>query len=80
MQQLYLTRRNLLVLLAKLDRCKRDGPEASARTIIKQDTVHKKYPCTDVISVTAVEDEDYYDRLPGTMWPEDVPNSKQGGI
>ena len=68
MQQLYLTRRNLQTLLNKLDRCKRDGKDASACTLVKTDMEHTKYPCTDVIAVTAVEDEDYYtDRKPGRV-------------
>ena len=63
-EQIYLSRRNLLTLLAKLDRV-RDG-EQSFCTIIKRDTVHADYPCSVVCSVTAVEDEDYYtDRTPG---------------
>lgn len=79
MQQLYLTRRNLLTLLAKLDR---DGRgDTSARTIVKQDTVHPVYPCSDVIYVTAVEDFDYYtDRKPGAMYPGDAPRMVEGGI
>lgn len=69
MQQLYLTRRNLLTLLAKLDRNKEQA-DSSACTIIKTDTAHPKYPSTDVICVTAVEDEVYYtDRQPGLMHP-----------
>ena len=64
MIQLYLTRRNLLTLLAKLDRAALGGE--TTRTLIKRDTRHHKYPCSDVTVVTAVEDEDYYtDREPG---------------
>jgi hypothetical protein len=75
MTTLYLTRRNLRALLAKLDRTKAGDP--SACTIIKCDTVHPKYPCSDVVQVTAIEDEDYYglpgdeDRQPGRMHPTD---------
>jgi hypothetical protein len=73
MQRVYLTRRNLLVLLNKLERNKNQS-QVSACTIVKTDTVHSKYPCSDVIYVTAVEDEDYYaDRKPGLMLPEDEP-------
>lgn len=62
MNQLYLTRRNLLTLLNKLDR------KDSVRTLIKCDTKHPKYPCTEAVAVTAVEDEDYYiDREPGPV-------------
>jgi len=72
MQTVYLSRRNLKVLLSKLDRV-RNG-ESSAHTIIKQDTKHPVYPCTDIIEVIAVEDADYYtDRKPGYMYPEDEP-------
>lgn len=74
MQQVYLTRRNLLTLLAKLDRNARFIGESEC-TIVKQDTVHHLYPCSDVITVTAVEDEAYYtDRKPGRMYPGDAPN------
>ena len=71
MQRVYLTRRNLLALLSKLDRAA--AGEQTERTLIKQDTVHPKYPCTDVILVTAVEDADYYsDREPGDVHPADI--------
>jgi hypothetical protein len=71
MQKLYLTRRNLLSLLSKLDRVKQG--EQSFCTLIKQDTAHSKYPSTDIIEVTALEDEDYYDdRKPGLVHPADV--------
>lgn len=72
MQKVYLTRRNLLTLLSKLDRAAKG--EGTQRTIIKQDTVHPKYPCSDVIEVTAVEDADYYgDREAGEVLPVDSP-------
>jgi hypothetical protein len=46
--------------------------DSSACTIIKQDTVHPVYPCSDVIAVTALEDKDYYtDRIAGPMHPAD---------
>ena len=70
MQTVYLSRRNLRTLLAKLDRNQRFIGETSACTIIKQDTVHPKYPCSDVIEVVAVEDAEYYtERAPGRMHP-----------
>jgi hypothetical protein len=66
MQQLYLTRRNLLTLLSKLDRAK--AGEETFRTIVKTDVQHPAYPCSDVIRITAIEDADYYtDREPGPM-------------
>jgi hypothetical protein len=64
----HLTRRNLLSLLAKLDR-HAEG-EATFCTIVKCDTQHPKYPIKDAnaVVITAVEDEDYYtDRAPGVM-------------
>jgi hypothetical protein len=87
MQRVYLTRRNLLTLLSKLDR-NRELPSdpavrapaeargaASRCALIKQDTTHHKYPYSDVIEVTAVEDADYYtDREPGPVVKEDEPH------
>lgn len=70
MQQLYLTRRNLLTLLSKLDRQK--AGELTCCTIVKQDVLHSKYPCSDVIVVTALEDVEYYtDRKAGEVHPAD---------
>ena len=66
--QLFLTRRNLLTLLEKLDHVA-DGGD-SVCTIIKRDTKHSVYPMTGASSiiVTAVEDNDYYsDRSPGDV-------------
>jgi hypothetical protein len=61
--RVYLSRRNLLALLRKLD-----NPE-SVRTIVKNDMEHPKYKQSHQhIAITAVEDEDYYiDRKPGVM-------------
>lgn len=75
MSQLYLSRRNLLVLLSKLDR--KAAGEETACTIIKADTAHPVYPQTmKECRVTAVEDEEYYvDREPGQMHPKDERNS-----
>lgn len=76
-EQVYLSRRNLLALLSKLDRVKAGGTSAlgrtHGRTIIKTDDKHPKYPqSTPVIFVTALEDEEYYtDRRPGPMHPAD---------
>jgi len=70
MATVYLTRRNLLTLLAKLDTAKAGEP--TSKTIIKRDTRHKKFPCSEITEVIAVEDEDYYtDRGPGTMAKEE---------
>ena len=70
MVKLYLSRRNLLTLLEKLDQVKAGA--YSACTLIKRDNLHKKYPASDPeIEVTAVEDEDYYtDRDPGPTYKE----------
>lgn len=68
MNQVYLSRRNLLTLLNKLDR-----PE-SRKTIIKFDTVHPVYPCSGPTIVTAVENHEYYtDREAGDMHQQDQP-------
>ena len=71
-ERVYLSRRNLLALLSKLDRQK-EG-ESTACTLIKSDNIHPKYPQTmDEIHVTAVEDDDYYtERSPGYILPKDV--------
>jgi hypothetical protein len=77
MKKVYLSRRNLLSLLAKLDRKAAGGDTACA--IIKSDTAHPKYPQTiKDLMVVAVEDEDYYaERLPGAVHPDDNPNPNQ---
>lgn len=76
MEQIFLTRRNLLSLLNKLDR-KAEG-EDTACTLIKRDNQNKNYPQTiDECAITAVEDVDYYsDRQAGEVWPADNPNIK----
>lgn len=59
MEMLYLSKRDITTLLAKLDSV-RNG-EVSACTIIKNDTAHPLYPQTlRRISVTAVEAQDGY--------------------
>jgi len=73
MEQIYLSRRNLLSLLSKLDR--RKNGEFTACTLVKSDNVHPVYPQTmkDIV-VTAVEDNDYYvDRAPGPVLLDDEP-------
>jgi len=74
MEQVYLSRRNLLTLLNKLDRKKAGGDTRC--TLQKHDNKHPTYPQTmEHISVTAVEDEDYYiDRPAGTVHPSDDPS------
>ena len=72
--QVFLSRRNLLTLLAKLDRAA--CGDLTERTIIKRDVANSKYPQThDCIIVTGVEDKEYYStRSPGPVHPLDVPN------
>jgi hypothetical protein len=58
-EKLYLSRRNLVTLLQKLDSL-RDG-ESRSCTIIKNDHAHPVYPQTlRRVAVTAVEAEDRY--------------------
>jgi len=73
-EQIYLSRRNLLTLLSKLDRAK--SGDATAKTIVKYMNPKDPFVQTmDSIAVTAVEDEDYYvDRTPGVMHPADEPD------
>ncbi len=68
MDQIYLSRRNLLILLSKLDRQKEFG-DITACSIIKCDDQHPTHPQTmSACMITAVEDEEYYvDRQPGEM-------------
>ena len=74
-QTVYLSRRNLVTLINKLDRQKAGG--LSACTLIKNDTAHAKYPQTmHSINVVAVEDTEYYaDRPAGAVLPIDDPES-----
>ena len=69
----YLTRRNLLSLLSKLDRAK--AGEQTACALIKNDNAHPVYPQTmKSIWVQAVEDDAYYiDREAGDVHPSDDP-------
>jgi hypothetical protein len=61
--EIYLSRRNLMTLLEKLDHVKSGGTSACA--IIKRDNKHPKYPQTmPSIIVTALEDEEYYTHRP----------------
>ena len=73
--QIYLTRRNLETLLAKLDK-NIVHPGTSAVTIVKHDTTHPTHPQTgaDDVWVSGVENEEYYKhRLPGVTM-EDLEN------
>ena len=58
MEIVYLSRRNLETLLAKLNRVKEGGHSACA--ILKQDDQHPKYPQSmPQIIIQAIENEDY---------------------
>ena len=67
----YLSRRNLLTLLSKLDRAAVGDTTACA--IIKSDNAHEKYPQTmKDIMVCAIEDDEYYNtRCAGEIHPSD---------
>lgn len=69
----YLSRRNLLTLLSKLDRAA--AGEETACAIIKSDNAHEKYPQSMAsIMVCAVEDVEYYgtsSRSAGDIHPSD---------
>lgn len=71
MEQIYLSRRNLLTLISKLNRKAKGEPTVC--TLLKQDTKHPIYPQTmKQIMVTALEDDEYYkDREPGPINPID---------
>lgn len=73
-EQIYLSRRNLLVLLSKLDR--QAAGEDTACTIIKyRNETDPFYQSMDSVRVTAIEDEEYYtNRTPGHMNPLDEPD------
>lgn len=70
----YLSRRNLLTLLSKLDR--KAAGDVTACTLIKNDNTHPIYPQTmDSIFVVAVDDADYYQhREAGRVDPKDDPS------
>lgn len=75
--RVYLSRRNLLTLLSKLDR--RKAGEHTFCCITKCDTLNPEFPQTDdEVQVIAVEDDEYYkDRLPGAVHEKDNPNPNQ---
>jgi hypothetical protein len=72
--QIYLSRRNLLTLLSKLDR--QAAGDATACAIIKYKNPADPYCNTiDQVVVTAVADEEFYaNRAPGVMHPLDEAN------
>ena len=73
MSRVYLSRRNLLVLLAKLG--KRRAGELTACSHVKNDNRHPRFPQTmKSVEVIAVEDDEYYaHRAPGEVCPADEP-------
>ena len=77
MKTLFLSRRNLEVLLSKLDRVK--AGETSACTLVKYVTPDdpEEFMQACDFMVTAVEDEDYYHNRPaGAMLPIDEPPNR----
>ena len=72
-ETVFLSRRNLLTLLSKLDREAKG--DITSCTLIKRDNFHPIHPQTTLaIRVIAVEDSDYYiDRKPGEVHPLDTP-------
>ena len=72
----YLTRRNLMVLLSKLDRAQLG--DSTAKAIVKNRNNDQKLyqQSMDCVRIVAVEDDDYYgamQREPGIMHPKDEP-------
>lgn len=78
MEHIYLSRRNLLTLLSKLDR--KAAGEETACALVKNDNKHPQFAQSmDQIMVHAVEDEEYYtDRDAGPMHPVDEAQIKNG--
>ena len=72
--QIYLSKRNLLALLSKLDRL--ENGDETACAIIKYANPSDPYCNTiDQVVVTAVADEEFYaNRQPGVMHPLDEAN------
>jgi hypothetical protein len=72
----YLSRRNLLALLSKLDR-KAKGEDTHCQLIkyyIKDDDMQQSH---DEIHVIAIEDEiAYKNRNPGAVFPADLPSNR----
>lgn len=71
--RVYLSRRNLLTLLSKLDR--RVAGKQTKCTLIKQDNAHRTFrQSMKSIEVVAVEDDEYYtQRDPGPVHDDDTP-------
>jgi hypothetical protein len=73
METVYLSRRNLLTLLSKLDR--KAAGESTECTILKFDNTHSRFPQSmQSIAVIAIEDAEYYqERDAGSVHPKDTP-------
>lgn len=76
METLYLSRRNLLTLLSKLDR--RAAGDETACTIVKyQNPTDPFVNSINGCLIVAVEDKDFYaNRSPGQVHPSDDPGTK----
>jgi len=75
MDQIYLSRRNLLTLLSKLDRNK--NGEETACAIIKPNNRPSFQNTMDMCKITAVDDDEYYkDFEAGIVHPKDDPDNK----
>lgn len=73
-ERIFLSRRNLLALLSKLDR-KAAGDDTQCTIIKFQNPSDPFVQTMDSIAVTAVEDKDYYmTRNAGVMDPRDTPD------
>ena len=72
--RVFLSRRNLLTLLSKLDR--RVAGQQTECTLVKNDNAHPVYPQTmKTLKVVAVEDDEYYmERVAGLVLDADTPN------
>ncbi len=72
-QLVFLSRRNLLTLLSKLDRKK--AGEFTHCQLIKRDNKHPKFAqSADAVIITAIEDDEYYnERDAGEVHPLDTP-------
>jgi hypothetical protein len=73
MNRLFLSRRNLLTLINKLDRNRNGGPKSACSLIFSPEPDHPRCPTNVEITVTAVEDDQkYLDRRAGRVM--DAPN------
>lgn len=74
--KLYLSRRNLLTLLSKLDRAEK-GEETECTLIKHKGTTPEYQQTMDAIAIIAVDDDAYYgaqNRQPGDVHPADIIN------